>query len=376
MKRFVPFLVVIAGSLLVSALLPAPRRTQNLDTVEVARATGIRVLGATRGYVVTALWLRAGEAYDRGELYETLATYQLIRELQPRNPAVYSYLSWNEAYNISAQFPERERREEWVTRGLRTLHDGQDRLPRDASLRLDEYHFLLNRCAEYPMAVLRVESDRLEDAPAWKLVTDDALALYDGLDPAERSSLDEFLAETGLALNLFETADAFSNLDEPEQERLLDPGFTPETPRERELAEAFPDYERERLAELLALEEGALDVLARAHWCRLHAMVLVLRPALDFGPHSIAVEEGVLAAAVLAWHALPPFVTGAAREDFLADYKEVVAKAFLSGIENAHRVGGVEAAVDFIENTEINFEQHPELLSPELTDRALQEIQE
>ncbi len=72
---------------------------------------------------------------------------------------------------------------------------------------------------------------------------------------------------------------------------------------------------------------------------------------------------------------LPPTLLQEAREDFARRYKEAVAEAFVSGIENAHRIGGQSAALEFLDDVRINFAGRPELLPPEAIDRAHQEIQ-
>ncbi|MCB9893584.1 MAG: hypothetical protein H6839_03965 [Planctomycetes bacterium] len=378
MRRFAPYLLVIAAAVVVTVLLPTPDRPVQADVSEVARTTGVRVLGATRGYATTALWLRAGDAYRRGDLYETLATYELIRELQPRNPAVYSYLAWNQAYNISAQFPERERRAYWVVLGLTTLFEGQRRLPDDASLRLDEWNFILNRSISYPAPILEAERDHFDGAAeTWERVVDVALRLRKELSDADAAALDDFLENVGLQINLFDTADAYAGLSATDRERLLDPGFEELSPAEQgELGSAFEPYEREQMRSLLVLTPDVLAFLAVAHWCRLHAMVLAITPALEAKPHGLAVESALLNAVRLANLRIPPTLAPETRQDFERGYKEAVAQAFVSGIENALRIGGRKAADDFVDAMKFNFEGQPDLLPPELIERAQQEIHE
>jgi len=377
MKRTAPYLLVVAAAVVLSALLPAPERAQ-ADAGEIARTTGIRVLGATRGYATTALWLRAGDAYRRGDLYETLAAYQLIRQLQPRNPAVYSYLAWNQAYNISAQFPDRADRETWVVRGLETLHEGQQNLPDDASLRLDEWNFILNRSGGYPGAILRSELKAFgEDAPLWGHIVQVVLDMQKALSPADSKALDTFLDEFGLQLDLFDTADAVSSLSKENQQRLLDPAFEQLSPDQQgDLGKAFAPLERAQMRALFSLSPAVQQFLAPAHWARLHAMVLAVTPALDAKPHGLNIEAALLNSVRLAARRLPPKLGDEVEEEFLRHYKEAVANAFLSGIENALRIGGRDAANEFVDAMRINFEDQPDLLAPEMIDRAHQEIQE
>lgn len=371
-----PYGFVLVAVLLISAFLPAPLRDTQPDAAAIARTTGIRVLGATRGYATTALWLRAGDAYRRGDHYEVLAAYQLIAELQPRNPAVYSYLAWNQGYNISAEFPERERREEWVTRGLDTLHEAQDRITGEASLRQDEWHYILNRTSGYPGAVLRVEYRRYgTENRIWAAVMETALELRARLSPEDVADLNLFLDEVGLQLGLFDLADAVYALPESDRARLLDPAFDAlPTERQGELGAAFVEFERYQIRMLAALSPAVLSYLAVAHWCRLHAMVLAVTPALEMQPHGLDIESSVLNACRLAFADIPPVLRDDAREQIETQYKEAVAQAFVSGIENALRIGGRERAAEFIDAMKFNFKGTQELLPTDVTDRALQEI--
>ncbi|MCC6464019.1 MAG: hypothetical protein IT463_01620 [Planctomycetes bacterium] len=355
MKRLAPYAVFACACWLLAAVLPAPP-AQKQDAAEAARAAGVRVLGATRGYAGTALWLRAGDAYRRGDMYETLAAYQLIQEFQPRNPAVYSYLAWNEAYNLSAQFPEPERRLEWVQRGFATLHRGQQRLSRDAGLRLDEWHFVLNRSAGYPLGVLELELERhgTQD-PAWGLLARRALEMHRALPENERATLQRFLDEVGLQVPLFDTAERAQELSPAQRARLLDPAFEVLTPAQQgELAAEFNDLERMQLRALELLSPDARAVLALCHWCRFHLMVLVLAPAGKLTPRSLSVDAALLNTYRLAQLWLVP----GTETEFTPRYRQGVAVAFADGIENARRYGD-ETAAEFSAHMRENFADLP-----------------
>jgi len=332
MARFAPYILVAVLGLLLSSVLTPPRRAEAAAS-EIARDTGVRALGAARGYASVALWLRAGDAYRRGDLLETTATYQLIRELQPRNPAVYSYLAWNEAYNLSAQFPEPERRMEWVARGFATLRDGQKALPGDASLRLDEWSFVLNRSIGQPVGVLETELAAWRKVdPQWAVVVESVLERYRSLGAADRAQMAEFIEEIGLQPQLFETP------DKPENERNA--------------------IENAQVKSLLALNKPVLDLLALCHWCRFHLMTLILQPALKMPYRSLAVDLALLNSFILAHK----YLVGAESE-FVPRYRQGVATAFKAGIDNAARHGGESAKADFIAHVRENFAQAPELLA-------------
>lgn len=328
MARTAPYAITILALMILAALLPAERRTEASGD-DIARQTGLRVLGAARGYATTALWLRAGDAYRRGDYLETLAAYQLIAELQPRNPAVYSYTAWNQAYNISAPYPERDKRVQWVVRGLQTLHLGQDRMPREASLRMDEWHLLLNRTAIYPFELLWAVQDRHGAADErWSLVVSDLRRQLDEISQAERQQLHAFLDEHGLH------AAALAMLGNAQEDW------------ERELALAFS-----------ALSPRLQQLLALAHWCRMHAMLLALQPALKMTPRPASVEVALVNTVRLAWLGCDE----ALLEIYGKEYREVVARAVRAGIENARRRGGDEEVARFLAHVAENLSDVPGL---------------
>lgn len=359
MARFAPYILVAILGLLVSSLLPPPRRADT-DISAAARETGVRLIGGTRGYVTTALWLRAGDAYRRGDLYETTATYQLIRELQPRNPAVYSYLAWNEAYNLAAQFPEPERRMEWVARGFETLRQGQKALPRDASLRLDEWNFVLNRSIGQPLGVLETELAAWgRTDPKWALLVESARQQQSKLTADQAAILRQFLDEIGLQPTLFETADLAAALPEEQRRRLLDPGFDRLPPAQQgDLARLFNESERRQMRALYALDQDLLALLALCHWCRFHLLTLVLAPTVRMPHRSLATDLALLNS---YRHAQLSLVPGTEPE-FTPQYRQGVETAFKAGIDNALRHGGDSARADFIQHIRENFADVPGLL--------------
>jgi len=80
-------------------------------------------LGGFRGLIANALWVRAAEQQERGAYFEALQLAEWIALLQPRNPRVWQFLSWNLAYNIAGCFTAPADRWRWVQRGLELLRD-------------------------------------------------------------------------------------------------------------------------------------------------------------------------------------------------------------------------------------------------------------
>lgn len=80
-------------------------------------------LGAFRGLLANALWLRAVEQQERGRFFEAVQLAEWITALQPRSPRVWQYLAWNLAYNIAGCFSEPADRWRWVRRGIELIRD-------------------------------------------------------------------------------------------------------------------------------------------------------------------------------------------------------------------------------------------------------------
>ncbi|GIK52126.1 MAG: hypothetical protein HPKKFMNG_02858 [Planctomycetes bacterium] len=356
MSRAIPSLVFILCAVALGAIMPAPK-AQAAGPEDAMRATGLRVLGATRGYATAALWLRAGDAYRRGDYFETQAMYQLIREMQPRNPAVYSYLSWNEGYNIPGQFPDRARQLPWLARGLQTIHEGQRELPFDASLRLEEWHFVFNRTRDFPLEVLRLELEAWhEREPAWAAVVKSILASQDALTQARRDQLDAFPDQAVLPADLQDLLGSFDELDAPARAKLLDPAFDQLSETEQgSLGTDFDLVARQQLRAFLALDREVQVIVALANWARLHLMCAALEPVLNMKPRSLSADAALLNSYLYAQKNLPLGM----EEAFTPRYRAGVKAAFAAGRALARAAYGEEGAEEFSVRMKENFNSLP-----------------
>ena len=80
-------------------------------------------LGPIRGLLADALWWRVAELQDKSEYFEIMKITDWITTMQPRNPFVWTYHSWNLAYNIAAEFPTAKTRWEWINNGIKLLRN-------------------------------------------------------------------------------------------------------------------------------------------------------------------------------------------------------------------------------------------------------------
>jgi len=85
--------------------------------------TFLAAAGSLRGIIVNVLWMRAEKLKTEGRHFEAMKLAELITTLQPRFPAVWEYMSWNMAYNISVECNTQEERWDWINKGMRLLRE-------------------------------------------------------------------------------------------------------------------------------------------------------------------------------------------------------------------------------------------------------------
>lgn len=82
-------------------------------------------MGGFRAIAIDLLWIRATDLQEEGRFFELVQLFDWICMLQPRFPGVWAHAAWNQAYNVSANFPPSQpgERWRWVKRGLELLRD-------------------------------------------------------------------------------------------------------------------------------------------------------------------------------------------------------------------------------------------------------------
>lgn len=100
---------------------------------EIVIAT--KLLGGFRGVLIDILWIRAINLEAEGKYFEIAQLSDLISKLEPHIPSVWSYASWNMAYNISKEVPELDQKWEWIKGGIYLLrNNGIQYCPREYKL--------------------------------------------------------------------------------------------------------------------------------------------------------------------------------------------------------------------------------------------------
>jgi hypothetical protein len=78
-------------------------------------------LGGFRGIMTDLLWLRMLRLQDDGRYFEVLQLSDWITALEPDCVEIWSFQSWNMAYNITEMMTSNEDRWRWVENGLELL---------------------------------------------------------------------------------------------------------------------------------------------------------------------------------------------------------------------------------------------------------------
>ncbi|MCH7870310.1 MAG: hypothetical protein IID33_01290 [Planctomycetes bacterium] len=123
-------------------------------------AFAIQALGAFRGLLTNIAFIRATQLKEEGRYFDAMQLAGWICKLQPRFPSVWTFQSWNMAWNISVTTFTPEERWNWVYNGVELGRDeGLKYNPRAVNLykqiawiyvnkmseTIDEYHLTFKR---------------------------------------------------------------------------------------------------------------------------------------------------------------------------------------------------------------------------------------
>ena len=109
--------------------------TRKKDKLELGEATlgevdtgsfmlKLALLGGARGVAANVLWTRAIELQRIQEWDRMKTTVNLITKLQTHFLAVWTYQSWNLAYNVSVEWDAPEDKYDWIKQGINFVRDG------------------------------------------------------------------------------------------------------------------------------------------------------------------------------------------------------------------------------------------------------------
>ncbi len=142
MKRLLPSLgiVLLLAALGVGAWFlqrPKPQARTEVAVPPPSPAAELIVagLGGFRGLAAEVIWFRADRLWDEGRYGELAQLASWLTFLEPHSAEIWSYASWNLAYNVSVVMPTAADRWRWVKAGLYLLlYDGLRLNPSDPLL--------------------------------------------------------------------------------------------------------------------------------------------------------------------------------------------------------------------------------------------------
>ncbi len=165
-------------------------RRARMNSAPALAEGAFAALGGLRSIAAEVIWFRADRLQDEGRYVELAQLASTLAFLEPRTPEVWSYASWNLAYNVSVMMPDAESRWRWVEAAISLLRDEGLRLnPRSPDL-LRELAWLFE---------LKIGTNLDEAAPAyrrfWREKVEDVRrrqAWHElGMDPAEMAKVEQ-----------------------------------------------------------------------------------------------------------------------------------------------------------------------------------------
>lgn len=126
----------------------------------------LALLGGARGMAANVLWTRAIELQRIQEWDRMKTTVDLITKLQPHFLAVWTYQSWNLAYNVSVEWDAPEDKYEWIKQGINFVRDGVSKNQQSPDLQWDTawYYYHKIGFADEAIILRRLFRDDLDEA--------------------------------------------------------------------------------------------------------------------------------------------------------------------------------------------------------------------
>ncbi|MGV3772100.1 MAG: hypothetical protein ACO1QB_04305 [Verrucomicrobiales bacterium] len=133
-KFYKPVLMLAGLALLFAASFSQKGLNQKRGDMGLTRITPLEnappvlafstvALGAFRGLIANALWIRANELQEEDKYFEMFQLSDWITKLQPQIAGVWVHQAWNLSYNISIKFTDPEDRWKWIKRAIELLRD-------------------------------------------------------------------------------------------------------------------------------------------------------------------------------------------------------------------------------------------------------------
>ena len=139
--------ILLAGIFALQPVLTAQRDAMIKQPAGASRDLAVAfprlTLSGFRGLLATVLWIQAEDDKNNHKWKQLESDYTYIATLEPYFASVYVFNSWNQAYNLSAQWHNDKDKYKWVIDGLTHLYEGEEYSPNHPDLLVEEGHMFM-----------------------------------------------------------------------------------------------------------------------------------------------------------------------------------------------------------------------------------------
>ncbi|HUO07099.1 MAG TPA: hypothetical protein VM008_02110 [Phycisphaerae bacterium] len=133
--------VLLSAAMLLQPVLSSRRAAMIEEPEASLRALAINfprlTLGGFRGLLATVLWYQAENDKEDRKWMDLETKYDIIGAIEPYFVSIYVFHSWNQAYNLSAQWHSEDSKYKWILDGMSYLYKGEQYNPDNPDL-IDE----------------------------------------------------------------------------------------------------------------------------------------------------------------------------------------------------------------------------------------------
>jgi len=122
--------------------------------VDPTSTLAILVLGGMRGVACNILWSEALDFYKKKKWNELEAVVHSIVKLQPHFISIWTFQSWNLAYNVSVEWDQVEDKYRWIKRGIKFVSEGIRKNQHSPELRWDRGWYFFHKIGKSDEHVL------------------------------------------------------------------------------------------------------------------------------------------------------------------------------------------------------------------------------
>lgn len=129
----------------------------------------LALLGGARGVAANVLWTRANDLQKLHEWDKLDQTVNMITKLQPHFLSVWTFQSWNLAYNVSVEWDDPADKYQWIKKGIEFVKDGTQKNQKSPDLLWDTAWYYYHKLGFSDEAVILRKLLRDDDDEDFKL---------------------------------------------------------------------------------------------------------------------------------------------------------------------------------------------------------------